>query len=99
MNAPIIENWSDVTITLEGLRRTSDVKDYALAEGTVDAAHPVGNFPNLLSQKVGERVSVYLPAAQAAALVPGGRAEVRMRQAGPSLYFAHPTEPLRALDS
>lgn len=92
MQVQIVENWSDLTGDVVAWQPTSTLSGFGIAEVRVRNMAPVGRFPNLLRDTIGDTVKIYVPTAAAARLnlSPGARVRFRVRKAGPTSIFVHP---------
>jgi hypothetical protein len=90
----VIENWADIEGEIQTVR-DSELKGYKIIEVLVKDAKAVGNFPNLLEQRRGEVIPVYVPEPRAVTVqeaYDSGQSQVacRVRLAGPTRFFVHP---------
>jgi hypothetical protein len=92
MQVQMVENWSDLTGEVVAWHPSSPVAGFGIAEVKVRSTAPVGTFPDLLKDAVGETVRIYVPTAAAARLnlTPGATLRSRVRKAGPQSIFVHP---------
>ena len=84
----IIENHAEITGTLVGVAPAPDLPDHVLMTIRVDAAHPVGDWPNLFARDIGCTITVHARRDSAAATAEGAVVRLRVRKAGPGRSFA-----------
>jgi hypothetical protein len=92
MQMQIVENWSDLAGDVVAWHPLSPLTGFGIAEVRVRSVAPVGMFPNLLQDTVGETVKIFVPTAAALRLnlAPSAMIRCRVRKAGPSSMFVHP---------
>jgi len=88
MMVKIIENHAEITGTLLRVTTAPDMPGYLSLSVMVDAAFPVGNWPNLFDRDVGSCIEVLARAESSAAHREDGPVRLRVRKAGPTTVFA-----------
>jgi hypothetical protein len=91
----VVENWADVTGTVEGTRADERRPGYVRVAVALHGSREVPGFPDLMRPSVGASVDILVPAEQAHGLQRGQQVAGRVRRAGPGDCFAGP-EGLRA---
>lgn len=95
---PIRENWSDADARVISVEPADH--GFVRMEVALRSADDVAGFPNLLRDRVGQNLTVEMPAktAQAAGLSSGADFSARLRLGTPDLAFAHPALVNRATE-
>jgi hypothetical protein len=91
----VVENWADVTGTVEGASADEQRPGYLRVSVALRASREVPGFPDLMRPSVGSTVDILVPAQQGAGLRSGQLVAGRVRRAGPTDCFAGP-QGLRA---
>ena len=89
MTVPIIENWTNISGTVENAVMVNEPRDHVAITLRLDSVAAVEAFPNLLKASTGELVTV-LARSQSRAWKVGMKAAGLVRRVGIDRLFAHP---------
>ena len=92
----VVENWADVTGTVEGTSADERRPGYVRVSVGLHESREVPGFPDLMRPSVGSTVDILIPAQQGAGLRTGQQVTGRVRRAGPTDCFAGPEGLRRA---
>jgi hypothetical protein len=87
----VIENWTDMKGTVLSFKQSQVFPNFLEVEITIEKAHAVRGFPNLLKNTAGKTLNIYMPKdlARQLQLESGRRISFRAR-GGMHEIFAHP---------
>ena len=84
----VIENHAEITGTLLRVTPAPDRPGFVSLRVMVDAAFPVGDWPNLFGRDVGACIEVLAREDSDAARCEDGPVRLRVKKAGPMTVFA-----------
>ena len=84
----IIENHAEIAGTLLRVSPAPDRPGFVSLTIMVDAAFPVGDWPNLFERDVGECIEVLTREDSEAARCEEGQVRLRVKKGGPTTIFA-----------
>ena len=92
MAVSIIENWSDITGTVQSVSPSIALQEFAEVKVEVSEVRDVDGFPNLLKTAAGQPLTITMSKAKALSMnVTAGKSiSCRVRKAGPNRTFVHP---------
>jgi hypothetical protein len=91
MRVQIVENWSDITGSVHSCNPSEAVAGFTEVIVAVERVSPVAEFPNLLTDRAGGRLTVLMPGELVLSLgvAPRKRLSCRVRRAGRDRVFVH----------
>jgi hypothetical protein len=84
----VIENHAEIAGTLLRITPAPDRPGYVSLSVMVDAAFPVGDWPNLFDHNVGECIEVLAREDSDVARSEQGQVRLHVKKAGPTTVFA-----------